>query len=136
MILPQSEAFQSLNDRLTSVCNLRDNLGIKPAIRASSDGSFKSEESSIYKAGLDAVLLLARFDKVMSMHQNAREAIQRMGMHMDKVLIDNEPNNKRNIKTKAHQGISGITGNTAASPIVANTRQRAGIGAVIASGVK
>ncbi len=138
MILPQSEAFRSLNDRLTAVCNLRDNLGVKPSISASPDGIFNSEDSSIYKAGLDAILLLDRFDKVMAMHQNAREAIQRNGMHKEKVFVDHESSNKRNMKVKTSHPSSGLSGNNATNgPIqVATNRQRAGIGAVIASGVK
>lgn len=77
MLLPQSDAYRSLNDRLKSVCNLRDNLGVRPSISANpSTGVIKTEESSIYTAGLDAVDLLNRFDEVMAMHRKARSAIQ------------------------------------------------------------
>ena len=82
MLLPQSDAYRSLDDRLTSVCNLRDNLGVRPSITASpSTGAIKTEESSIYEAGLDALVLLDRFDEVMAMHRKARSAIQQKSMH-------------------------------------------------------
>jgi len=77
MLLPQSDAFHALNDRLTSICNLRDNLGIRPSITASpSTGVIKNEESSIYESGLHALDLLDRFDEVMSLHRQERTAIQ------------------------------------------------------------
>ena len=78
MLLPQSDAYRSLNDRLTSVCNLRDNLGVRPNIIASSSssGTIRNENASIYSAGLDASDLLGRFDEVMTMHRKARSAIQ------------------------------------------------------------
>lgn len=81
MLLPQSDAFHALNDRLTSVCNLRDNLGIRPNITASpSMGVIKNEESSIYESGLHALDLLDRFDEVMAMHRKVRSAIQQKGI--------------------------------------------------------
>lgn len=67
MLLPQSDAFRSLNDRLTTVCNLRDNLGIPPA---SLPRSSKSP-----KPGIDAkrqTALLSHFDKIMGFHRRAR----------------------------------------------------------------
>jgi vacuole morphology and inheritance protein 14 len=77
MLLPQSDAFHALNDRLTSICNLRDNLGIRPSITASpATGVIKNEESSIYESGLHALDLLDRFDEVMSLHRKVRTAIQ------------------------------------------------------------
>jgi len=76
MLLPQSDAYHSLNDRLASVCNLRDNLGIRPSIIASpSTGAIRNDDSSIYHAGLDSSDLLERFDGVMTMHKEARAAI-------------------------------------------------------------
>lgn len=140
MLLPQSEAFQCLNDRLTAVCNLRDNLGVKPAITASPQGIITSEKSSVFKAGLDAVGLLQRFDMVMALHQTAREAIQRQGIKNEKVFVDNNEvtnTNKRinNNKPKSQQGTLGNSGNTVATTMTPNL-QKAGIGAVIASGIK
>lgn len=80
MLLPQSDAYHSLNDRLTAVCNLRDNLGIRPNITASPSGVVRNEDSSVHKAGLEALDLLARFDEVTVMHKKARTAIQQQGM--------------------------------------------------------
>ena len=77
MLLPQSAAFRSLNDRLASVCNLRDNLGIRPSISSSpSTGPIKNEDSSVYQAGLEAQELLDRFDEVMMLHKQARDVVQ------------------------------------------------------------
>eukprot|EP00970_Alexandrium_tamarense_P015454 scaffold5185_cov198-Alexandrium_tamarense.AAC.2 len=61
MLLPQSDAFRSLNDRLTTVCNLRDNLGIPPSVAAQTTPTSKRQ--------LD---LLARFDEVMGLHRTMR----------------------------------------------------------------
>jgi len=90
MLLPQSDAYHSLNDRLTSVCNLRDNLGVRPSIIASpSTGAIKNDDSSIYHAGLDASDLLERFDEVMTMHKEARAAIQQAAMmHQQDIAKD------------------------------------------------
>lgn len=66
MLLPQSDAFRSLNDRLTTVCNLRDNLGIPPA---------SLQRSSSPKPGIDAkrqAALLSHFDTIMGLHRRAR----------------------------------------------------------------
>lgn len=102
MLLPQSDAYHSLNDRLTSVCNLRDNLGVRPSITASpSTGVIKNEHSSIYQSGLDSSDLLDRFDEVMTMHKEARAAIQQAAMiHQQDIIKDrnNISNGVRNIK--------------------------------------
>jgi len=153
MILPQSEAFKSLNDRLTSVCNLRDNLGVKPNLSASLDGVVRIEDSSIYRAGLDARVLLDRFDKVMAIHQKAR-VMQQQGFRQEQVFVDNggggaanKNNTNSNINNSStHQkkplSPPGSTNNnnargnnyTTVGPITANIPK--GIGAVISSGVK
>lgn len=65
MLLPQSDAFRSLNDRLTTVCNLRDNLGIAPT----NSSEKKSRLGKLSKRDHD---LLSHFDKVMEMHRNLR----------------------------------------------------------------
>lgn len=66
MLLPQSDAFRSLNDRLTTVCNLRDNLGIPPTLSAAQK---KSRLGVLSKRQCD---LLAHFDRVMTLHRKAR----------------------------------------------------------------
>jgi len=66
MLLPQSDAFRSLNDRLTTVCNLRDNLGIPPV---------SLSRSSTPKPSIDAkrhAALLSHFDTIMGYHRRAR----------------------------------------------------------------
>lgn len=60
MLLPQSDAFRILNDRLAAVCNLRDNLGVSPKI--------VDDEP---RPGSDTVKLLIRFDEVTEMHRRA-----------------------------------------------------------------
>lgn len=65
MLLPQSDAFRSLNDRLTTVCNLRDNLGIPPTISSSEH----ARQGPLLKRQHG---LLAHFDKVMELHRRMR----------------------------------------------------------------
>jgi vacuole morphology and inheritance protein 14 len=66
MLLPQSDAFRSLNDRLTTVCNLRDNLGIPPVSLSRS-----LTPNSCIDAERQAALL-SHFDKIMGYHRRAR----------------------------------------------------------------
>lgn len=66
MLLPQSDAFRSLNDRLTTVCNLRDNLGIPPTLTPAQK---KSRLGLLSKRQHD---LLGHFDKVMDLHRTMR----------------------------------------------------------------
>lgn len=66
MLLPQSDAFRSLNDRLTTVCNLRDNLGVPPTL---SSAQKKSRLGILSKRQR---ILLVHFDKVMDLHRNMR----------------------------------------------------------------
>ncbi|KAL7543189.1 hypothetical protein ACHAXR_012907, partial [Thalassiosira sp. AJA248-18] len=66
MLLPQSDAFRSLNDRLTTVCNLRDNLGIPPTLSCSQK---KSRLGLLSKRQQG---LLAHFDTIMDLHRNMR----------------------------------------------------------------
>lgn len=101
MLLPQSAAFRSLNDRLTSVCNLRDNLGIRPSISSSpSTGPIKNEESSIYQAGLEAQELLERFDEVMLLHKQARDVVQQRVLHSDLIT-----SNSQTFRNDSKQGV-------------------------------
>lgn len=74
MLLPQSDAFRSLNDRLATVCNLRDNLGISPAL---SSAQKKSRPGLLSKRQVD---LLSHFDAIMDLHRKirSREAQQLM----------------------------------------------------------
>ncbi|KAL7550836.1 hypothetical protein ACHAWF_017820 [Thalassiosira exigua] len=65
MLLPQSDAFRSLNDRLATVCNLRDNLGIPPKITYPK----KPRTGVLPKQQQD---LLSHFDKIMDLHRKMR----------------------------------------------------------------
>jgi len=78
MLLPQSDAFRSLNHRLATVCNLRDNLGVRPPIKASPLGGVEvDEESGMFQVGgLELTVLVGRFDEVMELHRCARRDVQ------------------------------------------------------------
>ena len=67
LCLPQGDAFQLLNNRLTTVCNLRDNLGLSPM--PAGEGSFSS--NSVEALTMDK--LLQRYDQVVEMHKVASE---------------------------------------------------------------
>ncbi|GKY98408.1 hypothetical protein MPSEU_000798300 [Mayamaea pseudoterrestris] len=69
MCLPQGDAFRLLNERLTTVCNLRNNLGMPTLIHATVVP--KNLPSIVSLRGIDMDRLLARFDKVTFMHKNA-----------------------------------------------------------------
>ena len=72
MLLPQSDAYRSLNDRLTAVCNLRDNLGISPTL------VFEDETTTTLTImnNVKWDTLLERFDTVMYLHREAKERQQ------------------------------------------------------------
>ena len=72
MLLPQSDAFRSLNDRLTTVCNLRQNLGLNPSIGTEDTVSTMNSVSS--------EKLLKRFDAVMEKYQYAKDDGNRTGL--------------------------------------------------------
>ena len=74
MLLPQSDAFRSLSDRLTTVCNLRDNLGIPPTISSASNsrlGVLSNRQQT----------LLSHFDRVMDLHRRMR------GREMQQLMV-------------------------------------------------
>jgi vacuole morphology and inheritance protein 14 len=83
MCLPQGDAFRLLNDRLTVVCNLRDNLGVSVAATRSEDmGPIVSSK------GLDMELLLQRFDDVGQQHREAKERAQKIATIQQALPID------------------------------------------------
>jgi vacuole morphology and inheritance protein 14 len=79
LCLPQGDAFRLLNNRLTTVCNLRDNLGLNPMPdMVTTDAAAPSESlpSNIVAAGrfpMSLEALLTRFDDVFEMHRVAQE---------------------------------------------------------------
>jgi vacuole morphology and inheritance protein 14 len=74
MLLPQSDAFRSLNDRLTTVCNLRENLGMPPSI-----GPEVGPDAIITKNVMNTDKLLKRFDAVMEQQQIAKDEVGKIG---------------------------------------------------------
>jgi vacuole morphology and inheritance protein 14 len=69
MCLPQGNAFRQLNNRLTAVCNLRDNLGI----RSPDDDDTSAAPSIVGRKLLSLNKLLARFDNVTEQHRQAEK---------------------------------------------------------------
>jgi vacuole morphology and inheritance protein 14 len=67
MCLPQGDAFRLLNERLQTVCNLRDTLGISASVVDAGEAP-----PIVAKRGLDMALLLKRFDDAASLHRAAR----------------------------------------------------------------
>ena len=94
MCLPQGEAFRLLNDRLTTVCNLRDNLGVSSnrssfpnaALTSSSNSTVNGMQNAnaedmdpiVSKRGLDMDKLLDRFDSVTEQHREAKDRAQKI----------------------------------------------------------
>ncbi len=66
MLLPQSDAFRSLNDRLAAVCNLRDNLGLPPTTTSLRDSSIGSVSKQNH--------LLTHFDEITKLHRDTQLA--------------------------------------------------------------
>jgi len=73
MCLPQGDAFRLLNDRLTTVCNLRDNLGMSPL---DATGQTAQPVSSVKAMQMEK--LLKRFDEVMVLHRKAKETARKL----------------------------------------------------------
>jgi vacuole morphology and inheritance protein 14 len=81
LCLPQGDAFRLLNNRLTTVCNLRDNLGLSPVNPTSDEGT-----SSASMKPLSMEKLLLRFDYVVEMHQEAQERQNSMALEEEREL--------------------------------------------------
>ena len=73
MCLPQGDAFRLLNDRLATVCNLRDNLGLSSTAANGVEVDFPSIVS---QKNLDMDKLLDRFDKITWQHHQAHKRAQ------------------------------------------------------------
>ena len=71
LCLPQGDAFRLLNNRLTTVCNLRDNLGLTPMPVESADGSKGTVLVGRFPLSLNALLL--RYDEILNMHKVAKK---------------------------------------------------------------
>ena len=91
LCLPQGDAFRLLNSRLTTVCNLRDNLGLSPIHALPEDESFSKN-----KTPLSMEKLLLRYDNVLEMHREANErrgnlALQEEQARLTDVGAQNSP---------------------------------------------
>ena len=64
MLVPQSDAFRSLNDRLATVCNLRDNLGVSQTIKTNEPAALSSSQWAP-----STKHLLERFNEVTELHR-------------------------------------------------------------------
>jgi vacuole morphology and inheritance protein 14 len=75
LCLPQGDAFRLLNNRLTTVCNLRDNLGLipLPQVPTEESGSPHSPSLAGGRFALSFDALLVRYDEVLEMHCIAKE---------------------------------------------------------------
>lgn len=69
MCLPQGDAFRLLNDRLTAVCNLRDNLGMSSSLDLSTNDT--SSQGSAQSIHMDK--LVKRFDEVAVIYRKAKD---------------------------------------------------------------
>jgi vacuole morphology and inheritance protein 14 len=117
MCLPQGEAFRLLNERLQTVCNLRDNLGISDQTNAT-----KSEDrfAIVSSRGLDMTKLLTRFDHVRDLNRKAHDAAaasQQFHDHMEPLAKSNSHSDLA--QRRSQQQImpsSSMMGNNRASP--------------------
>jgi vacuole morphology and inheritance protein 14 len=83
LCLPQGQAFSLLNNRLTTVCNLRDNLGLSPMINDPKDNNGeKSRANPMLRK------LLLWYDDVFAMHRAAKEEAQRMEIELEQQQSD------------------------------------------------
>jgi vacuole morphology and inheritance protein 14 len=99
LCLPQGDAYRLLNNRLTTVCNLRDNLGLSPIPMILDDDETPQNNSSSGTSQyhqhknpptpkpLSNEKLLMRYDRVTAMHREARErAIHKQAMQEQQEL--------------------------------------------------
>jgi vacuole morphology and inheritance protein 14 len=82
LCLPQGDAYRLLNNRLTTVCNLRDNLGLSPIPLSLGDdedgkGGFNHQTNLPTNKPLSNEKLIIRYDRVLGMHREADERAAR-----------------------------------------------------------
>jgi Vacuolar protein 14 C-terminal Fig4p binding len=118
MCLPQGGAFTLLNDRLTTVCNLRDNLGISPVNPgggAAGGGSSSTDDdnySIVAKTGLSLEKLLDRFDEVSEQYREAIAYSQKQELEREQLSSRGTENSMMNI----HGGVGGSNSGGASAP--------------------
>lgn len=97
LCLPQGDAYRLLNNRLTTVCNLRDNLGLSPIPMLLDEEEIKGSGTSLYHQHknppttkpLSNEKLLMRYDKVLAMHREAEERAIRKQAQLDQQELKN-----------------------------------------------
>ena len=101
MLLPQSEDFRSLNDRLTTVCNFRDNLGIPPTNLSTGR---KSRLGLLSKRQYD---LLTHFDMIMNVHRSMHGREMQQSMITGELLHDGMSRSRNISSASASAKVSG-----------------------------
>jgi hypothetical protein len=126
MLLPQSDAFRSLNDRLTTVCNLRENLGMPPSIGPEVDPDAIITKKNV----MNTDKLLKRFDAVT---QQRRTAAKDEAEKTDskKHFFSAPPERKLEVLTAGVSSPNGpdtwlpqVQGNGATTSIMASAQRR------------
>ncbi|GAX28115.1 vacuole morphology and inheritance protein 14 [Fistulifera solaris] len=96
MCLPQGDAFRLLNERLTAVCNLRENLGLRPV---TDDVTLPS---IVGGKGLDMENLLQRYDHVTEQQRTALSkgrAFRQLQQTTSEIVVNNNHNNNRPVRS-------------------------------------
>ena len=78
-----------------------------PVVASPSEVILQTTKSSVYRAGLDGISLLDRFDEIMVLHRTARENIQNEALKyqeqmvpiMNKTTVDRQDPNIAHIQT-------------------------------------
>ncbi|GAX25894.1 vacuole morphology and inheritance protein 14 [Fistulifera solaris] len=89
MCLPQGDAFRLLNERLTAVCNLRENLGLRPVT------DDLPLPSIVAGKGLDMENLLQRYDHVTEQQRTALSkgrAFRQLPQTTSEIVVQNNSN--------------------------------------------
>ena len=106
MCLPQGDAFRLLNDRLTTVCNLRDNLGVSPMIDAGSTNT-PAQMSTVKAMQMDK--LLKRYDDVVVFHRKAKERSHKLAVEEEQSKHQPGPSSHDSNISKGNSNSNGPT---------------------------
>mmetsp|Transcript_50805 Transcript_50805/g.58699 ORF Transcript_50805/g.58699 Transcript_50805/m.58699 type:complete len:861 (+) Transcript_50805:21-2603(+) len=116
LCLPQGDAFRLLNNRLTTVCNLRDNLGLTPMPYVPTNESSGTVFVGCFPLSLNALLM--RFDEILEMHRIAQEQYDNF-IHdeQQRLQIQTAPGSQQIGTSSSGQGRNGtVTSNSTMSP--------------------
>jgi vacuole morphology and inheritance protein 14 len=95
MCLPQGDAFRLLNERLTTVSNLRENLGLRPM------NDDVTLPSIVGGKGLDMESLLTRYDHVTEQQRTALSkgrAFRQLQQTTSEIVVNNRPTSLRSVQ--------------------------------------